>query len=87
MTECWSLNVRILDRSARPIDVAAVSICQSPEPVADVAALTGPDGLVSISVPSAGEFGILVRANGMPAAEHHVDAVKDDSFVTITLDA
>ena len=47
----WSLNLRILDPSGNPVDMAAVAITSSPVPLPDIAALSGPDGRVSMSVP------------------------------------
>ena len=66
MSDASSLNIRFLDQSARPVQMAAVTITTSPVPVPDIGALTGPDGQVSIGVPCAGDFGVTVNAEGSP---------------------
>ena len=85
MSDAWSLNIRFLDQSARPVQMAAVTITNSPVPVPDIGALTGTDGQVSIGVPCAGDYGVMVNAEGFPVVVEQIAAVEDDSSTDILL--
>lgn len=85
MPDAWSLNVRVVDQSASPVEMAAVSITSSSVPVPDIAAMTGPDGQAAISVPSQGEYGVMVNAEGFPAVQKQIAAVNDSSISDVLL--
>lgn len=85
MPDAWSLNIRVVDQSANPIEMAVVSIRSSSVPMPDIAAMTGPDGQAAISVPSEGEYGVMVNAEGFPAVQKQIAAVNDSSISDVLL--
>ncbi len=85
MSNAWSLNIRVLSASAQPVQTAAVTITASPVPVPDIAALTGPDGWASIGVPCAGDYGVMVNAEGYAIVVQQIAAVEDDSRTDVML--
>ena len=85
MANSWCLNICVRDQSGRPIDMAAVSISSSPVAIPDIAALTGPDGQVSFSVPCPGEFGVAVNAEGYPVLVAQLSAASDRTISEVTL--
>ncbi|MET0781210.1 MAG: carboxypeptidase regulatory-like domain-containing protein [Microbacterium sp.] len=52
----------VLDDAGRPVSDAAVAVVAAPVAVADIAALTGPDGRFTIAVPEPGGYTILATA-------------------------
>jgi len=82
----WRLNIRVLDQAANSKELAAVTIISAPTSIADIAALTGSDGQVSVAVPSAGEYQVMVVAEGHTATNNTIAAVADNSVSEIVLD-
>ena len=52
----------VLDTAGRPVADATVAVVAAPVPVADIAALTGPDGRFTIAVPEPGDYTLLATA-------------------------
>ena len=65
--------------------MAAVSIVSGPAPVPDIAALTGPDGHASISVPCDGEYGVVVNAEDYAVVVNKVRAVRGKATCDVML--
>ena len=65
--------------------MAAIAVMSSPVPLPDIAALTGPNGQVSISVPCAGEYRVLVNAAGFSVVAARIGAVSDDAIFQLFL--
>ena len=77
---------RVLDAAGAPVEHARVGFADAPLPVADVAALTGPDGRFALSAPGPGRYAIFGAAEGHPAAQMAVDVHGDDPVkVELTL--
>jgi uncharacterized protein (DUF697 family) len=85
MSYDWSLNLRILDPSGNPVEMAAVAITSSPVPLPDIAALTGPDGQVSMSVPCEGVYGVMVNAEGYAVVVDRIGAVEGEAIRDVSL--
>ncbi len=85
MSTRWSLNLQVFDPLGNPVEMAAISISKSPQPVRDIAALSGSDGQLSISVPCSGSYEITVIADGHAPGVKVVDAVSDDTIQEILL--
>lgn len=58
------INGLVADPSGRPVAGAVVLVADSPQPVPDIAALTGEDGRFSIVVPAPGDYRLVVRRDG-----------------------
>ena len=60
---------RVVDAAGAPVPMASVFFVEGPVALPDIAALTGPDGSFSLSVPGAGAYILGARADGhKPAA-------------------
>ena len=63
MTQPLMITGRVTDPSGRPVTGAVVAITAAPQPVLDIAALTGKDGRFSISVPQLGDYRVSLRTD------------------------
>lgn len=56
----------------RPLAGARVFFTAGPEPLPDVAALTGSDGTFALTTPAEGTYGVAVAADGFESQRHTV---------------
>ena len=54
----------VRDSAGQPVAGARVILTESPLPMPDLAALTGPDGRFMLSLPVAGHYELAVHAEG-----------------------
>lgn len=87
MSQNWSLNIRVVDAAANPLEMVTIAISESPTPLPDIAALTGSDGLVSLSVPSVGEYEVTLQFEDRPVITKRIRSVENDSATDLIFES
>jgi hypothetical protein len=64
----------VRDPAGQPVAGARVIFTESPVPMPDLAALTGPDGRFMLSLPVAGHYELAVHADGFVPKTTKCDA-------------
>ncbi|HEY5786626.1 MAG TPA: carboxypeptidase-like regulatory domain-containing protein [Microlunatus sp.] len=79
------INGLVADPSGHPVSGAVVLVVESPQPVPDIAALTGEDGRFSIVVPVPGDYRLVVRRDtGTSDVAAHVTPAGADVGVVVS---
>ena len=80
-----TIRGRVVDNGGAPVAQAAVYVVQAPQPLPDIAQLTGEDGAFEVEAPSPGAYTIGARSDTAGDGRTDVAVTSGDVSVTITL--